>query len=214
MPDVFAESPDGDLRIFLAFDISIMRIPEQRDVRRAGLFEDLAQRGRIGEVAVRFEQNRDVLWTGILAEFVEAGRNMLERRRARAEQLVAENADVGSANLLGKVNESPRVGKLLFVLPRIDIVQVRRTAHAGDAQPARGNLFLGLLDAGRSKFGTGGQIHGPHEPAKLDGGKTVLLCEVENLEPVPGWAPERRKADRQAFTGSAQVGWQDRKSVV
>src|SRR6266699_6051418 len=31
MPDVFAESPDGDLRIFLAFAISMMRIPEQRD---------------------------------------------------------------------------------------------------------------------------------------------------------------------------------------
>src|SRR5207249_7661219 len=80
------------------------------------------------------------------------------------------------------------------------------------AQPARGNLFLGLLDAGRSKFGTGGQIHGPHEPAKLDGGKAVLLREVENLEPVPGRAAERRKADRQAFAGSAQVGWQRRQS--
>src|SRR2546425_6139517 len=210
--DVFAEPGDADRWIFLAFDISIMCIPEQRDVRRAGLFEDLARRGRIGEVAVRFEQNRDVLWTGILAEFAEAGRNMLERRPARADQLVAENAYIGSADLRGKVNESPRVGKLLLVLPRIDIVQVGRTAHAGDAQPARGNLFLGLLDAGRSKFGTGGQIHGPHEPAKLDGGKAVLLREVENLEPVPGRAAERRKPDRQAFAGSAQVGWQRRQS--
>src|SRR5712671_3388757 len=131
---------------------------------------------------------------------------MLERRGTWSDQLVAENAHIGSAELRGKVNEPPRIGKLLCVL-LAGTVQVGRTAHAGNLQASVSDLLLGLFKARRPKFGPRRQVHRSLQSAKLHSGKAVLLGEVENLEPVPGRATERRKTDRQAPARNAQGRW-------
>src|ERR1700730_17907542 len=115
MPDVFAKLTDADRRVFLAIDESVVRIPEQADVGRASFFEYFAKRWSIREVPVRFEQHSDVLGARIVPKLAERSGNMLDHGGTRSNELVAENAHVGSGELRGEVNEPPRVGKLLFV---------------------------------------------------------------------------------------------------
>src|ERR1700731_175217 len=206
MPDVFAKLTDAGRRVFLAIDESVMRIPEQSDMRRASFLEYFAKRWSIREVSVRFQQDSDVLGACIVPKFAQRCGNMLERRGTRSNELVAENAHVGSGDLRGEVNEPPRVSKLLFVL-LASTVQIGRTAHAGNSQSPVGDLLLGLFKSRRPKFGARRKVHRSLHSAKFHSGKTVLLGEVENLEPVPGRATERRKTDRQAPARSVQGRW-------
>ena len=111
MPDVFAKLTDADRWVFLAIGESVVRISEQSDVRRARRFEYFAKGRSIREVSVRFEQDSDVLGARIVPKFAQRCSNMVERRGTRSDQLVAENAHVGSGEQRGKVNEPPRIGE-------------------------------------------------------------------------------------------------------
>src|SRR5258708_30259794 len=190
MPNVSPKLNDTDRRVFLTIDVSVVRIPEQSDVRRARRFEYFAKGWSIREGSVRFEQDSDVLGARIVPKFAQRCSNMLERRGTRSDQLVAENAHVGSGEQRGKVNEPPRIGKLLCVLLARS-VQVGRTAHAGNLQSSFGDLLLGLFKARRPQSGARRPVHCSLQAAELHCGKAILLGEVENLEPVPGRATKR-----------------------
>ena len=58
-------------RILFATDVGMVRIPKQSNVGGIGLFQNLAQCGRVGKVPVRFDYDHDVLWTGIIAKLAQ-----------------------------------------------------------------------------------------------------------------------------------------------
>src|ERR1700682_2037127 len=61
-----------------------------------------------------------------------------------------------------------------------------------------------MRDLRRAEFRSRRQVHVSLQPAQLDCSKTILLREVENLEPIPGWTTQCRKTDRESCPCCAQ----------
>src|SRR5579864_1204033 len=203
--DVLPELAEGEGRVLFAINERVMRIPEQANMRGSRLFEDIPQNAGIGEIAMRFQDYGHALGGGVVSESPQGSGDVLDSGVSRTDQLVAKHAHVGSAETRGQANETAGIGKLLFVI-RARMVHFSGTADARNAQAAFRNFSLRLLDLSICKFGTRGEVHRSLQAAKLDGSETVLLCEVENLEPAPGRAAQRGKANGQALAHDARAG--------
>src|SRR5690348_17404310 len=82
---------------------------------RSGSFKNFLQHRRGCEIAVRFENDRNVLGSGVASQFSQRASDVLNGGSLRPDQLVAENADIGSAKPRSQINETSRVGKLLLM---------------------------------------------------------------------------------------------------
>src|SRR6184192_673230 len=158
--NVFSELPDGDRGVFLALHESVVRVPQQSDMRRSGSFKNLLQHRGGCEIAVRFKNDRNAFGSGVASQFSQRASDVLDGSCLRPDEFVAENADIGSAKPRSQVNETSRVGKLLLMFGP-GVVHVGGAAYARNVKAADGDFFLGLFDLTIRKLGTGRQVHSP-----------------------------------------------------
>src|ERR1700746_2979509 len=97
MPNVFSELSNRNLRVFFAFNESVVGVPQQSDMRRSGSLKNSLQHRGGCEIAVRFENDRNVFGSGVASQFSQRAGDVLDGGSLRPGQLVAENADIGSA---------------------------------------------------------------------------------------------------------------------
>jgi hypothetical protein len=171
--DKGAEFPDGDLRFFVAVHKGVMGVPEEGGVGMVNLRKDLFEDGRGNKVAVRFDDDGDIVGLGIDGELTHAGGDTADTFILRAFEFVAVDADVRGIEFFGEVNEALGVGKAFATFVRICMVHFGGTAEVGDFEPVRGDSFLGGGDLVEGKFGAIGEVEVAEDAANFNGGEAV-----------------------------------------
>src|SRR5207249_9823622 len=103
----------------------MMRVPEQADRWHFRAFQYFQQRRGIGEVAVRFKEHGHAAPPGILAQVAQTASDPLDRGLPGLlwNNLVAENADMWTLQLVCEVDESFPFVQLGGPLCRLKLVQ-------------------------------------------------------------------------------------------
>src|SRR5438046_774766 len=199
VPDVAPELADGVFRLLFSRNERMMRVPQELHGRRVGLPQNLEQAGRVREVTVGLDQDRDALGPCVIAQLAQAAGDVRQHVGARHvfHVVVAEHAHVRRAERLGEVDEAAGFGELRGSFRGVHLVHLGRGAEVRDREAVPGELALRLLQASRGELGDLTQIHGREEPPQLDGDVAVRGSEVQDLGPGPGRAAQRREAERE-----------------
>ena len=133
VPDVAAELADGVFRLLLARHKRMMRVPQQGDGGGCRLLEQREQGGRVGEIAVRFDQHGDALGPGVVAQLAQAPGDVREHHVARhaLDVIIAEHEHVRDAQRLREVDEAARLVELGGALRGILLVHLSRRSEVG-----------------------------------------------------------------------------------
>src|SRR5690349_12660262 len=92
-----------------------MRVPEQSDTGRSGLFKNFPQHNRGCEITMGFEDDCHVLGPGVASQFTQRASDVSYCRGLGTDQLVSKDAHVRSAEPRSQVNETPRISELFLM---------------------------------------------------------------------------------------------------
>ncbi len=176
----------------------MVSVPEEGHVRHRRALQDLEQGRRIGEVAVRLDDDADVAALGVLAKGAQTFHDARERRGfwLARRHLVAEDADVTHVQLLRKVDESAPFIELRLARRGLGFVHFRGSAQIRDSKAGGFEILHALAEAGPDEFRPLRQVHLSFDAAQLDGGIPHLRRLSQNAGPGPLRTPERRERDR------------------